>query len=129
MKPFSLMLMNRFLCQNLVLAGSFILPFWVLFWSFLFNIDIKHLLFLGENPNAFNYASGTTFYVCNSDLLESDPVLAIEWLGYNSMKPNQDKYHLLILGHKYESVWANIGPSKIGKAMIKNLLESTLMAI
>ena len=123
------MLMNRILCQNLVLSGSFILPFWFLFWSFLFNIDINDLLFLAENLNAFNYASDTTFCVCNSDLLEFDPVLAIEWLGCNNMKPNQHKCHLLILGHKYESMWANIGPCKIGKAMIKNLSESTLMAI
>ena len=29
------------------------------------------------------------------------------------MRLNQDKCHLLILGHKYESVWANIGSWKI----------------
>ena len=29
------------------------------------------------------------------------------------MKLNQDKCHLLISGHKYESVWANIGSCKI----------------
>ena len=29
------------------------------------------------------------------------------------MKLNQDKCHLLILGHKYESVWVNIGSCKI----------------
>lgn len=31
---------------------------------------------------------------------------------YN-MKPNQEKCHLLIPGHKYEGVRANIGPCKI----------------
>ena len=29
------------------------------------------------------------------------------------MKLNQDKCHLLISGHKYESVWPNIGSYKI----------------
>ena len=29
------------------------------------------------------------------------------------MKLNQDNSNLLILGHKYESVWANIGSCKL----------------
>ena len=29
------------------------------------------------------------------------------------MKLNQDKSHLLISGHKHESVWANTGSCKI----------------
>ena len=29
------------------------------------------------------------------------------------MKLDQDKCHLLISGHKYESVWANVGSCKI----------------
>ena len=36
-------------------------------------------------------------------------VLAIEWFKSNCMKLNQDKRHFLISGHKYETVWANIG--------------------
>ena len=51
-------------------SGSFILPFWFLFWSFLFNLYINDLLFLAENTNVFNYASDTTFYACDLDLLE-----------------------------------------------------------
>ena len=31
------------------------------------------------------------------------------------MKLNEDKCHFLILGHKYESVWAKIGETKIWK--------------
>ena len=36
--------------------------------------------------------------------LDHDFVLAIEWFERNYMKLNQDKCHLLISGHKYESV-------------------------
>ena len=42
-----------------------------------------------------------------------DSVLAIEWFECNYVKLNQDKCHLLICGHKYESVWGNIGFYKI----------------
>ena len=45
--------------------------------------------------------------------LEHDSVLAIEWFECNDMKLNQDKCHLLISEHKYESVWVNIGFCKI----------------
>ena len=38
------------------------------------------------------------------------------------MKLNQDKCHLLISGHKYESMWANIGYCKIWKSNGQNLL-------
>ena len=67
----------------------------------------------------YTYAGNTTFYACDSDLhnlisrLKHDSVLPIEFFECNYMKLNQDKYHLLISGHKYESVWANIGSCKI----------------
>ena len=38
------------------------------------------------------------------------------------MKLNQDKCHLLILGHKYESVWVNIGSYKISESKDQKLL-------
>ena len=82
-----------------------------------------------------NYTYDKTFYACDSYLynltlkLEDDSVLTIEWFECNKMKLNQDKCHLLIQGHKHASVWVNIGSCKFGKAMIKNFLESTLIAI
>ena len=39
------------------------------------------------------------------------------------MKLNQDKCHLLISGHKYDSVWANIGSCKIWESNDQRLLE------
>ena len=44
--------------------------------------------------------------------LEHDSVLTIEWFECNYIKLNQDTCHLLISGHKYESVCANIGSCK-----------------
>ena len=75
----------------------------------LFDIYINDLFFLTENTNACIYVEDTTFYTCDSDLhnlilrLEHDSVLVIEWFECNYMKLNQDKYHLLISGYKYES--------------------------
>ena len=88
----------------------------------LFNIYINDLFFLTEKTNVCNYADDTTFYACDSDLhylisrLEHDSVLATEWFECNYMKLNQDKCHLLILRHNYESVWANIGYCKISES-------------
>ena len=40
----------------------------------------------------------------------------------NYIKLNQDKCHLLISGHKYENVWANIGSCKIWESNDQKLL-------
>ena len=94
----------------------------------LFNICINDLFFLIENTNVCNYTDDTTFYTFDSDLrnlisrLKHDSVLAIEWFECNYMNLNQDKCHLLISGHKYESVWANIGSCKIWESNDQKLL-------
>ena len=87
------------------------------------------------NFRLYNYADDTTFYACGSDLhnlilrLEHDFILAIEWFECNYMKLNQDKCHLLILGHKYETCGQVLVLAKFRKLMIKNLFESTLISI
>ena len=98
----------------------------------LFNIYIDDLLFLTENTDVCSYADDTTFYACDSDLhyliskLEHYSVLAIEWFECNYMKLNQDKCHLLISGHKYENVWANIGSFKIWESNDEKLLGAKI---
>ena len=80
----------------------------------------------------YTYAGNTTFYACESDLhnlisrLKHDSVLPIEFFECNYMKLNQDKYHLLTSGHKYESVWANIGSCKIWESNDQKLLETNI---
>ena len=67
---------------------------------------------------------------CDSDLhyliskLEHDSALAtIDWFECNYVKLNQDKCHLLISRHKFESVWANIGPCKTWESNDQKLLR------
>ena len=45
--------------------------------------------------------------------LEHYTALAAEWFQNNFIKLNQDKCHVLISGHKHESVWAKIGETNI----------------
>ena len=54
--------------------------------------------------------------------LEHDTAPAVEWFEDNFMKLNQDKCHLLVPGHKRETVWANIGETKINKNCLVWLL-------
>ena len=51
------------------------------------------------------------------------PHLAIECFECNYIKLGQDKWHLLISGHKYESVWANVGSWKIWESNDQKFLE------
>ena len=82
-----------------------------------------------------NFADDTTFYVCDKDLntlinrLEDDTSLAIEWFENNFIKLNQDKCHLLVSGHKHETVWAKIVEQRSGKAINKNCLVLLLIEI
>ena len=85
----------------------------------LFTIHVNDLFYLAESTKVCNFADNATFYTYDEDLnssinwLEHESYLAIEWFEYNSVKLNQDKSHLLILGFKYENIWANIRKTKI----------------
>ena len=54
--------------------------------------------------------------------LEHDTALAVEWFENNFMKLNQDQCHLLVSGHKHETVWAKIGKRKILESNKQKLL-------
>ena len=103
------------------MQGSVLVPL-------LFNIYIKDLFFSAEDINVCNYADNTIFDACDSDFrnlilrLEHDFVLATEWFECNYMKLNQDKGNLLISGHRYKSVWANIGSCKNWKSNYQKFL-------
>ena len=94
----------------------------------LFDIYLNDLFFLTESTNKCNFAGDTTFYACDRNLnnlinrLEHDSFLATEWFENNSMKLNDDKCHLLVSGHKYENVWAQIGKAKIWESKTQKLL-------
>ena len=98
--------------------------------SLLFNIYVNDLFFVTEKTNVCNYADDTTFFAGNSDLhylisrLEHDSVLAIKWFECNYMKLNQNKCHLLILGHRYESgsykLWESYDQKLLGVNIDRN---------
>ena len=75
-----------------------------------------------------NFADNTTFYVYGKDLntlinrLEHDTALTVEWFENNFMKLNQDKYHVLVSGHKNIIVWAKMGETKIWENHKQKLL-------
>ena len=75
-----------------------------------------------------NYADDTTFHACDLDLkslitrLEHDAALAIEWFESNYMMLNQDKCHFLFSGHKYETLFVNVGETKIWDSKQQKLL-------
>ena len=59
---------------------------------------------------------------CLISRLKHDSALAIEWFACNYIKLNQDKYYLLISGHKYESVSANTVSCKTCESNDQKLL-------
>ena len=95
----------------------------------LFNIYLNDIFYLAEMTQVFNFADGTTFYVCDKDLntsinrLEHDTALAVEWFENNFIKLNQDKCHLLVFERKHETVWAKMGETKIWESNKQKLLR------
>ena len=79
-----------------------------------------------------NFAHDITFYVCDKDLntlinrLEHDSALAVGWFENSFIKLNQDKYHLLVSGHKHEIVWAKIGKTKIWESNKQKLFGAVI---
>ena len=90
------------------------------------------MFFLTECTDVCDFADDTTFFACDSDLshlkekLEHDTKLAIEWFENNYMKLNEDKCHLLVAGHRYETLWANIGETRIWESKNEKLLGLTI---
>ena len=48
------------------------------------------------------------FNIYLNDLFFHDSLLALEWFESNNMKLNQDKCHLIGLGHKYENLFVSV---------------------
>ena len=72
------------------------------------------------------------FFACDSDLkhvmerLEHDAKLAIEWFENNYMKLNEGKCHLLVAGHRYETLWASIRETRSWESKNEKLLGLTI---
>ena len=80
----------------------------------LFNIYINDLFYEITQSSICNFADDTTPHVSGCvlndvlNLLEQESTILIEWFRDNFMTLNQGKCHLLVSGHKHESVFANI---------------------
>ena len=53
-------------------------------------------------------------------------MFAFQWLESNYMKLNQDKYHLLLSGHKHEVMFAKVGHSKIWESCAQKLFGTII---
>ena len=98
----------------------------------LFNIYVEDLLFLKVFTDACKFEDDATFFSCDSDLdhlmerLEHNTKLVIKWFENNYMKLNEGKCHLVIAGHRYETLWANLGETRIWEIKNKKLLGLTI---
>ena len=94
----------------------------------LFNIFINDLFYLINETDVCNYADDTTIRASDINLdelvhrLECAAKKAVDWFDYNNMKLNPDKCHLLISGHKYEVIIANVGDKKVIESHKEKLL-------
>ena len=93
----------------------------------LFNLFINDLFFTIKT-DICNYADDTTLYTADMSLeelmvkLECGSKCAIEWFCFNGMKLNASKCHLLICGHKHESMILNIGGNQVIESNAVKLL-------
>ena len=94
----------------------------------LLNICLNDIFLLVESTEVCNFADETTFFACEKDLnslinrLEHDSLLVIEWFENSYIKFNQEKFHLLVSGNKFENIWAEIDHAKIWKSPKQKLL-------
>ena len=94
----------------------------------IFSIFLFDLFYLTEMTQMCNFPDDIKIYWCDKDLntlinrLEHNTALAFEWFENIFMKLNQDKCHLLVFGHKHETVWAKIGEMKIWEYNKQKLL-------
>ena len=70
-----------------------------------FNIFINDLLFFSAKCEFCYFADGNSLYSCGMSLdyifanLTQNTLNVYEWLVYNSMKANPDKFQFMILGN------------------------------
>ena len=94
----------------------------------LFNIYINDLFYEITQSSICNFADDTTPHVSGYvlkdvlNVLEQESTILIDWFRDNFMTLNQGKCHLLVSGHKHESVFANIGETRLWEEYCAKLL-------
>ena len=85
----------------------------------LFNIFINDFFFIVKDTDVCNYVDDNTLYtsdMCLEDLmekLECSVKSAINWFECNGIILNSSKCHLLVCGHKFESMICKIGNAQV----------------
>ena len=75
----------------------------------------QRFFYVIKETDICNYADDNTLHACDIKLdilmekLEGAADTALIWFKQNGMKMNSDKCHLLVCGHKYELMIANVG--------------------
>ena len=93
----------------------------------LFNLFINDLFYIIKT-DICNYADDNTPYTSDMCLdklmekLECATKCAMDWFQYNGMKLNSDKCHLLVCGHKFESMICKIDDTQVIETNIVKLL-------
>ena len=94
----------------------------------IFNIDINDLFYLEHECDVCGFADDTTPYACDEALENVINKLIfcgnefVKWFELNYMKPNPEKFHLLICGKEHEKVTINIAGQSISEKNSKDLL-------
>ena len=97
----------------------------------LFNIYINDIFYNIKNANIANFADDTSPYTskkCIEDViktLEEESEILYEWYKLNYLKPNCDKYHM-ILSNKDNNISINIGDEIIHNSCSEKILGITL---
>ena len=88
------------------------------------------MFFLTEFTDVCNFADGTFFFACDSDLknimerLKHDTELATKWFENNYMKLNEGTCHLLVAGHRCETLYGlTLEKLGFGNIRMKNCLN------
>ena len=74
----------------------------------LFNIYINDIFFTMENVNIANFADDNSIYMSKKRIddviktLEDESTKLYQWYTFNYLKPNADKYHLLLSSQNKE---------------------------
>ena len=101
---------------------------WKLVLETFFQYILKLFFFLPEYTDVCNFHADTTLHACDKYLkclisrFEDGNLLAIEWFENNNTMLSQDNCHLIVSGHKYETVFTSVGQSIILETENKKLL-------
>ena len=98
-----------------------------IFGPLLFNIYINYIFLFSKSFNIANYADDCSPYECSGSIddviqkLENDSRILMDWYEINYLKPNPDKWHLL-LSEIGEDLTISIGGKEFSNGVNEKIL-------